>query len=55
MNDLGLDSLDHVEIITAIEDEFGKLNIIKANHLGSVNFYKFKNELIGFSVKVCKF
>lgn len=23
MNDLGLDSLDHVEIIMAIEDEFG--------------------------------
>lgn len=24
MNDLGLDSLDHVEVIMAIEDEFGK-------------------------------
>lgn len=23
MNDLGLDSLDHVEIIMAMEDEFG--------------------------------
>jgi len=23
MNDLGLDSLDHVEVIMAIEDEFG--------------------------------
>ena len=23
MNDLGLDSLDHVELIMAIEDEFG--------------------------------
>lgn len=23
MNDLGLDSLDHVEIIVAVEDEFG--------------------------------
>ena len=23
MNDLGLDSLDHVEIIMAIEDDFG--------------------------------
>lgn len=26
MNDLGLDSLDHVEVIMAIEDEFGKFN-----------------------------
>ena len=25
MNDLGLDSLDHVEVIMAIEDEFGNL------------------------------
>jgi len=24
MNDLGLDSLDHVEIIVALENEFGK-------------------------------
>jgi len=24
MNDLGLDSLDHVEVILAMEDEFGK-------------------------------
>ncbi len=24
MNDLGLDSLDHVEVIMAMEDEFGK-------------------------------
>ena len=24
INDLGLDSLDHVEVIMAIEDEFGK-------------------------------
>jgi NADH dehydrogenase (ubiquinone) 1 alpha/beta subcomplex 1 len=24
MNDLGLDSLDHVEVIMAIEDEFGE-------------------------------
>lgn len=24
MNDLGLDSLDHIEVIMAIEDEFGK-------------------------------
>lgn len=23
MNDLGLDSLDHVEVIMAMEDEFG--------------------------------
>ena len=23
MNDLGLDSLDHVEVVMAIEDEFG--------------------------------
>lgn len=26
MEDLGLDSLDHVEIIMAIENEFGKYN-----------------------------
>lgn len=26
INDLGLDSLDHVEVIMAMEDEFGKLN-----------------------------
>ena len=25
MNDLGLDSLDHVEVVMAMEDEFGKL------------------------------
>jgi acyl carrier protein len=25
MNDLGLDSLDHVEIIVALENEFGRL------------------------------
>jgi len=25
MNDLGLDSLDHVEVILAMEDEFGNL------------------------------
>ena len=24
MNDLGLDSLDHVEVVMAMEDEFGK-------------------------------
>lgn len=24
INDLGLDSLDHVEVIMAMEDEFGK-------------------------------
>lgn len=28
MNDLGLDSLDHVEVIMAMEDEFGKLLFI---------------------------
>lgn len=28
MKDLGLDSLDHVEVIMAIEDEFGKILII---------------------------
>ena len=27
MNDLGLDSLDHVEVIMAIEDEFGMIDI----------------------------
>ena len=26
INDLGLDSLDHVEVIMAMEDEFGKHN-----------------------------
>lgn len=29
MNDLGLDSLDHVEVIMAMEDEFGKWTILK--------------------------
>jgi len=28
MNDLGLDSLDHVEVIMAMEDEFGNLLIV---------------------------
>lgn len=28
INDLGLDSLDHVEIIMAMEDEFGKCQSI---------------------------
>jgi acyl carrier protein len=28
MNDLGLDSLDHVEVIMAMEDEFGKKKTI---------------------------
>lgn len=28
MQDLGLDSLDHVEVIMAMEDEFGKQNSI---------------------------
>lgn len=28
MNDLGLDSLDHVEVIMAMEDEFGKFTFI---------------------------
>ena len=28
MNDMGLDSLDHVEVIMAIEDEFGKLVLL---------------------------
>ena len=28
MNDLGLDSLDHVEVIMAIEDEFGNLKFL---------------------------
>jgi Acyl carrier protein len=27
INDLGLDSLDHVEVIMAMEDEFGKKTI----------------------------
>lgn len=26
LNDLGLDSLDHVEVIMAMEDEFGELS-----------------------------
>lgn len=29
MNDLGLDSLDHVEVIMAVEDEFGKISYIR--------------------------
>lgn len=28
MNDLGLDSLDHVEIIMAVEDEFGEKDFL---------------------------
>jgi len=28
MNDLGLDSLDHVEVILAMEDEFGNLRFL---------------------------
>lgn len=28
MNDLGLDSLDHVEVIMAMEDEFGMITAI---------------------------
>ena len=28
MNDLGLDSLDHVEIIVALENEFGKISFL---------------------------
>ena len=28
MNDLGLDSLDHVEVIMAMEDEFGRLQFL---------------------------
>ena len=31
MNDLGLDSLDQVEIIMMMEDEFGKLSCYHAN------------------------
>lgn len=31
MNDLGLDSLDHVEVIMAMEDEFGKQ--LRCNYL----------------------
>ena len=34
INDLGLDSLDHVEVILAMEDEFGNLhfNVLNAYH-----------------------
>lgn len=31
INDLGLDSLDHVEVIMAMEDEFGKSANTTAN------------------------
>ena len=31
INDLGLDSLDTVEIVMAFEDEFGKYNLSKEN------------------------
>jgi len=32
MNDLGLDSLDHVEVMLAMEDEFGNLLCIYCMH-----------------------
>lgn len=32
INDLGLDSLDHVEVVMAMEDEFGKFVIQGAPH-----------------------
>lgn len=41
MNDLGLDSLDHVEIIVALENEFGK------NQQSSINQNK---QMIFFQV-----
>lgn len=30
INDLGLDSLDHIEVIMEIENEFGKFNPVKS-------------------------
>ena len=44
MNDLGLDSLDHVEIVVALENEFGIF----------INFIN-KNLSLIFSFQVLKF
>lgn len=39
MNDLGLDSLDQVEIIMAMEDEFGEHVILQFSAQNSVEEY----------------
>jgi acyl carrier protein len=43
MNDLGLDSLDHVEIIVALENEFGIF-------INSMNYYFYMIFFSGFEI-----
>ncbi|XP_039291929.1 acyl carrier protein 2, mitochondrial-like [Nilaparvata lugens] len=40
INDLGLDSLDHVEIIMAMEDEFGKIIFYSFSTQSKISGYK---------------
>lgn len=44
INDLGLDSLDHVEVIMAMEDEFGKW------YLWNLIFRKITLFILGFEI-----
>ena len=41
MNDLGLDSLDHVEVIMAIEDEFGRVYFFSLSYHDITQLCKF--------------
>jgi len=38
MNDLGLDSLDQVELVMAMEDEFGEYSFLKIRRLICNNY-----------------
>jgi len=39
MNDLGLDSLDQVEVIMAMEDEFGELHVKDGDKVIKPKYY----------------
>lgn len=49
-DDLGADSLDSVEIVMAVEEEFG----IEIDYAETENLYRVKDLLAFFQKKVCK-
>lgn len=54
MNDLGLDSLDHVEVIMAMEDEFGEwFTFPSFRTMVCVIFYYFHLKFSGFEIPDC--
>lgn len=50
MNDLGLDSLDHVEVVMAMEDEFGKKKPLCASCVKPTLVIKICNMILGFEI-----